>query len=318
MAKLKRKIIDYWHGNRDIVIRAEELIEAFNDESDRCQKTREWYVHRIMKYVEFVRDENLQLKSSEPATVRRFLSSLKKNDYSWSTRSGSHIALKSFFRWLVQRDYIEKNPFDIEAIKFPKKPRKIKEVVSLVSVQAVIDAMREDDSAMARRDLALLLIMLDGGLRRMEAANLDIKNVDLESGRVAVLIAKGGNQRWSMVEHPTKKAIRSWLSVHPNPNRDEPLFITFKRGYHRLSERRVNGILTRWSEVAKLSKPIRPHDMRRLFATHFSQSGGGSRILQEIMGHENLETTEGYIINNEHEIKRQHRQFSPINALKLD
>jgi site-specific recombinase XerC len=178
--------------------------------------------------------------------------------------------------------------------------------------------MIETENIHASRDLALLLLMLDGGLRREEVISLDHKNVDLFTGRIAVLAAKGDNQRWAYIESPTIAAIVDWLAHHPGGG-SGPLFVALfgKNRGQRLNPRTVNRALREWSGRAGLREHLRPHDLRRLFATYFDQSGGGTRILQNILGHESLTTTERYIIHQDDEIRRQHRRHSPVNRLNF-
>ncbi len=302
----------------------DKLIEAFNAEGiDRVEETRIWYANRLRRYLKFLHDESTELSVSGPSEVLRFLAQLRAENASWSTRNGSHTAIQVFYRWAVSRGYAECNPFEVEEIKRPRKPRKIHVPVSLASVQATLKLIQADIQAgktQAYRDYALILLLIDAGLRRVEAVKLDIRNIDLVTGSVAVLIAKAENQRWAYIETLTIKAIENWLSVHPKRHEKKgPLFIALrgKNKYKRLEEKSVNYLLRSWSDRAGLMRHLRPHDLRRLFATVFAQSGGGMNVLQELLGHQNLETTEGYIITSEDEIRRQHRKYTPLNLLNL-
>lgn len=298
-----------------------QLIDKFNAEGfDRTQITREWYSARLKRYLEFLHDNNIKLNQSGPAQVKQFLASLHEQGFSWSTRNGSRTALSVFYRWAVNRGYTKINPFEVETIKRPRKPRRIKESLELGAVQLVLDTIRNTDNLQAKRDYALILLMIDTGIRRMEAVGLNIGNVNLERSSISILIAKGDNQRGGYISQATKHALEQWLAIHPRNKANFPLFISLRGPtmLKRLSERTVNTIFTAWSNEAGLTKPVKPHDLRRLFATIFASSGGGMNILQDLLGHENMETTMGYIITGEHEKQRQHTRHSPINFLNLD
>jgi len=296
----------------------DHLIDSFNAEGiDRVERTRDWYATRIRGYLEFLAGEGTAIHLAGAADIKRFLATLRKQNASWSTRNGTHTALRVFYRWLVDRGYVEVNPFEVEQIERPRKPRKIRILPPMAAVPNVINVMDEDDSARAQRDMAMLLVLLDAGLRREEVTQLDIRNVNLATGRIAVLIAKGENQRFGYIEQPTIQIVTRWLDVHPRPEPKHPLFVALEgpTKHKRINPRTVNRILKSWSDKAGLVDHLRPHDLRRLFGTIFSQTGGGSKVLQDLMGHANLETTEGYIINTEGECRRQHKRHSPVNLL---
>ena len=299
----------------------EQLIENFNAEGyDRTQITRDWYSARLKRYLEFLHNNCVKLEQSGPAHVKQFLACLHQQGFSWSTRNGSRTALLVFYRWAVNRGYTEINPFEVETIKRPRKPRRIKDTLELGTVQLVLDTIRNHDNIQAKRDYALILLMIDTGIRRMEAVGLNIGNINLERSAISILIAKGDNQRGGYINHATKLALEQWLATHPHKKPNYPLFISLRGPtmLKRLSERTVNTIFTAWSNEAGLVKPVKPHDLRRLFATIFASSGGGMNILQDLLGHENMETTMGYIITGEQEKQRQHTRHSPLNFLNLD
>lgn len=299
----------------------DKLIDQFNAEGvNRGERTRQWYAARLKQYFTFLELEQTVLHQATAATVKRFFASMRQDGYSWSTRNGCHTALNIFYDWLVLRGHIQKNPFRVETIVRPKKPKRIKPQLSLSSVQVVLDVLGQSDTREAKRDAALILIMVDAGIRRMESVHLNVSNVNLETGRVDVLIAKNDDQRWSLVRPVTRNALKRWLQVHPHRMPRQPLFVSLKgkTANKRLSERRVNGIMTKWSNEAGLMQPLRPHDLRRLFITIFASNGGGMNIIQELVGHANIETTEGYIIPNEGETIIQHAQYAPGNFLNFD
>lgn len=295
-----------------------ELIEQFNAEgTDRGERTRQWYAARLKHYLDYLEIEQATLQTATAAHVKRFFADLRQQQFSWSTRNGCYTALSVFYEWLTLRGHVQENPFQAEVIKRPKQPKRIKPQLKLGSVQVVLDVLAQYETQEAKRDAALILLMVDGGVRRMEAVHLNISNVNLETGRVDVLVAKNDDQRWTLVRPITRNALKRWLQVHPRRAPRQPLFVSLKgaTANKRLSERRVNGIMSKWSNEAGLMQPLRPHDLRRLFVTVFSSNGGGINIIQELVGHANIETTEGYIIPNEAETIIQHSKHAPGNFL---
>jgi integrase/recombinase XerD len=231
----------------------------------------------------------------------------------------AHTALDVFYEWLVTRSHIQKNPFQIEEIKRPRKTTKIQELIELEVLQTLFDTLRRDDSVMARRDYALILLLFDTGLRRTEAASINISDVKFDRGNIIVRKAKRDNDRIVPFNEPLQKVLQNWLDVHPNKNSDN-LFVTLRGEFKGLSPRRVNGILVRWLRIAELKngEQVTPHGLRRAFATYFSDSGGDMFILKDILGHSKIETTKAYVINTGKRLKQQHQKYSPLKLLTLD
>lgn len=303
-----------------------DLIEQFNDEEgvNRSESTREWYGYILRPYLDWLKNDRTPLRTSKATHVKRYLSSLIQQGKAPATRSCAYIALKCFYRWLDETDRISENPFEVATIKRPRIPKKLKRIPTLAEVQMVLETMGAHTHPRALRDRALFLLLVDSGLRRMEAVALDVKHVDQKTGRVAVMTAKGGDQRFSYISQLTIDAIEQWYTHgHIAPAPDAPIFLKChrdepKQPIERIKERQVNNILRAWSKQAGLVDPIRPHGLRSLFATHFSNAGGGSRVLQGLLGHKDLQTTEGYIIASQTEARLQHARFSPVNKLSFD
>ncbi len=152
----------------NISVYHQQLLKAFSNEGhDRILITREWYEHRIKPYLQFLEIEGVSLVNSGPSEVKRYLTTLTDAKLSWSTRNGTHTALKN---WLIARGHVQQNPFAMETIKRPRKTKQVKNLVELETLQTLFDTIRADDSFMARRDYAIILLMFDTGMRRTEAS----------------------------------------------------------------------------------------------------------------------------------------------------
>lgn len=300
----------------------QSLLDGFDAEGyDRVQITRRWYICRLKPYLKFLETEGIALTEAGPGEVKRYFTSLRDAGFAWSTRNGTHTALDVFYRWLVARGHVPQNPFEMETTKRPRKPERIRELVELEVLQTLFDTIRSNESMMARRDYALILLIFDTGLRRTEAASLNISGVNMKRRQISVRIAKNNNQRKVPCKEPVLQALQDWLAVHPNRAGDH-LFVALKgktKGY-QLSSGRVNGILERWIQKAGLQGPhhVTPHDLRRAFAIYFSDTGGDMFVLQDILGHKQIETTKEYVINTGRRIQMQHEEHSPLNLLKLE
>jgi site-specific recombinase XerD len=270
--------------------------------------------------LEFLESEGISVVNAGPAEIKRHLTKLLDAKYSWSTRNGTYTALQVFYELLKARGYVQENPFEVEKIKRPRKTEKVQYLIELEVLQALFDKIRADGSPTARRDYAIILLMFDTGLRRTEAVSLKISDVKIKERQITVRIAKNSNQRRVPFKEPFLQALQDWLAVHPNQD-SGLLFVALKgksKG-NQLSSRRVNGILESWIQKTGLQGPDRvtPHGLRRAFATYFSDTGGDMFALRDILGHKQIETTKGYIINTGKRLQRQHEKYSPVNLLNF-
>jgi site-specific recombinase XerD len=208
----------------------------------------------------------------------------------------------------------------MEPINRPRKIKQIPHLVELETLQALFDTLRAEETVMAHRDYALLLLMFDTGLRRAEAVSLWISDVNMKTGKIIVRKGKNSNQRKVPCKAPVLEVVQTWLDVHPNKE-GKQLFVAL-RGKNKnrgLSPGTVNGIVKHWINKAEVENPeqVTPHALRRAFATYFSDTGGDMFALRDILGHKSIETTRAYVINTAGRLQKQHEKHSPINLLSL-
>jgi site-specific recombinase XerD len=154
-----------------------------------------------------------------------------------------------------------------------------------------VDA-REKGYYFALRDYALLELLYSSGLRRSEAAGLNIGDLDLFSGFARVM-GKGSRERLVPVGDKALNALRAYLDTRPRPlAHGLPLFLNHNNG--RLSGAGIALILKKMAKRARFARPVNPHSVRHSFATHLLDRGCDLKSVQEMLGHKNLQTTEIY------------------------
>jgi integrase/recombinase XerD len=161
------------------------------------------------------------------------------------------------------------------------------------------------------KELAIVLLMVDSGLRRQEVINLDIKDVDIKSGLVVVRQGKGRKDRISAIGATTRRAILKYLPTLQNQDKNMPLFQTKDGG--RYTAAGFRSLFVRLSKKAGFN--VTPHALRRSFATLSLQSGLDIVSLQTLMGHSNIETTRRYIQWLDSDILEAHHLHSPVDNL---
>ena len=200
-------------------------------------------------------------------------------------------ALRSFFNFLVQEGDRKDNPMD--GIETPKLGRYLPEVLSVDEVSAILESVNLS-SAAGLRDRAILEVLYGCGLRVSEAVSLRISQVYLGEGFVRV-VGKGNKERLVPLGEVAADAIRAYLGVRPAPEQpayDDVLFLSLRGA--PLSRVSVFNLVKKQAMAAGIHKEISPHTFRHSFATHLVENGADLRVVQEMLGHESILTTEIY------------------------
>lgn len=225
--------------------------------------------------------------------VRSFISFLHE-DHKKSSLARKLAALRSFFRYFVKTGRLEENP--AELIFSSKLDKRVPVFFSVDEAFALMEGPNKS-TVLGLRDRAMLELLYSSGLRRSELTSLNRGDVDFASGLVRVT-GKGRKQRIVPVGEAAVKALKAYLQrVHEllpkgrGTDRDA-LFVNNRGG--RLTSRSVARILERYLVQCGIVKKAGPHALRHSFATHMLDAGADLRVVQELLGHENLSTTQRY------------------------
>ena len=230
----------------------------------------------------------------EPARVstQDILDYLAANDR-LSKRSQSRLlsSFRYFFDWLVMEGDRKDNP--CAPVDSPKLGRYLPEVLSVEEVTSIIDSV-DTSKWTGKRDRAVLEILYGCGLRVSEAVGLKISNVYLEEGFVRV-VGKGDKERIVPMGEMASEAVKEYLAARPepaSPQYDDILFLNrFGKAISRVA---LFSMVKRQAMAAGVNKEISPHTFRHSFATHLIENGADLRVVQEMLGHESILTTEIY------------------------
>ena len=210
-----------------------------------------------------------------------------------SERSQARVlsSLKSFFDWLVMDKVIKDNPCD--RVDAPKIGRYLPNVLSEEEVTSLIDSV-QPDTWQSVRDKAILEILYGCGLRVSEAVALQISCIFLKEGFIRV-IGKGNKERLVPLGDMAVDAVNAYLDVRPEPADSVSSDILFLNRFGRpLSRVSMFTMIKRQAVAAGIRKEISPHTFRHTFATHLLEHGADLRVVQEMLGHESISTTEIY------------------------
>lgn len=197
-------------------------------------------------------------------------------------------SLKSFYNFLIMEGIVEGNPCD--KVEGPKTGRYLPDVLSVDEVTALIESV-DCGSWMGLRDRAILEVLYGCGLRVSEAVNLRTIMIYPEDGFVRI-VGKGDKERLVPIGEPALDAIGAYLDSRPVELGSEYLFVNRNGG--PLSRVSMFNMIKRQAVLAGITKDISPHSLRHSFATHLVENGADLRMVQEMLGHESILTTEIY------------------------
>ena len=209
-----------------------------------------------------------------------------------SKRSQAHAlsALRCYFDYLILEGERKDNPCD--RVDAPKLGRYLPDVLSVDEVLAILDSVPLGSST-GIRDRAILEVLYGCGLRVSEACGLLISHIDAERSFVRV-VGKGDKERLVPIGQPALDALDAWFSIRPEPAPEYSDYAFLNRFGAPLSRVSVFNMVKKRALAAGIRKSISPHTFRHSFATHLVENGADLRIVQEMLGHESVLTTEIY------------------------
>ena len=264
-------------------------------------RTLAWYSFTLGKVLQWLADNGVSSPAEITARhIRAYLSDLAGRGLQDSTINNHARAIRTMLRFFQSEKYVaEPVVFQIPTIAEKRLP-----CLSEEEVKKLLDACREP------RDRALILLMVDTGLRRAELCALNWEDADISTGLVRVVRGKGGKARSVVVGVATRRALLAYRRLTAaEPTR--PLFQTKAGG--RLSFNGLRSLLLRTG--ARAGVQVSPHALRRTFATMSLRAGMNLLHLQGLLGHSTIEMTRRYVQMVDDDLIQAHREHGPIDAL---
>ena len=251
------------------------------------------------------------------ARIRAFMSALGEKGASRQTVARKVAALRSFYKFQQRRGRIEVNP--ARTVRTPKLDKKIPVFLTIDMMERLLTAP-ERGTFSGSRDLAMLELIYSAGLRSFELVGLNHEDIDMER-RLLRLRGKGRKERINPIGRYAAEALGNYLGLKAGnagqPDADEQaVFLNF-RG-KRLTTRSVRRMITHYAAMAGLPGEVSPHTLRHSFATHLLQRGADLRVVQELLGHENISTTQIYTHITSGEMRRIYDSSNPRAGRHLD
>ena len=230
----------------------------------------------------------------DPADVRAadIIDYLSARSGELSKRSQARLlsAFRSFFDWMILEGLLKENPCD--GVDSPKTARYLPEVLSVKEVDDIISSV-DTSTPMGLRDRAILEVLYGCGLRVSEAVNLKISNIYSKDGFLRI-VGKGDKERIVPLGEMASEALEAWFGARPEPCKGFEDYVFLNRFGRSLSRVAMFNMVKKQALAAGVAKDISPHTFRHSFATHLVENGADLRVVQEMLGHESILTTEIY------------------------
>jgi integrase/recombinase XerC len=265
------------------------------------------YARDVGTCIAFLEGEGLvRVGDVRPPNLRRFLFEESLTRPSASSQARAVAALKSFFAFLYDNELIDRDPARV--LRTPKKREALPDVLDRRELARLLDATERNDvwkrkhDGKRERDRLLLALFAYAGLRRSELLGLDWHDVDLDRRLLRVRKAKGGRQRLVPVHPALEPLFVDYLQIRAG-DPEPALFV----GVHgkRLSQTILTQTFLRYARAAGVTerKRVTPHTLRHVFASELLRSGANLRQIQELLGHEHLDSTQRYTRVTAHELR---------------
>jgi integrase/recombinase XerD len=321
-ANINRIIGDFSESVQDFFL---EMISA-----ERSPLTIANYAYDFSLFFRFLQEKGKNLENLDAITIKRFFRYIENGyertvyiqgaDGVWvsrkhfheNTRSGKQrkrASLRSLFRYLVTSQVLDKDPMQAyeDASLKTRSKQKVPVFLTMEEISRLLQAVqtfhnkKSTISWMKSRDIAILLLLLNTGMRVSELVNLDINSLQKEGTSLRIVImGKGGKERMLKLNDLVVSAINQYLAERPTHS--NALFLN--KNFTRLSRKGVSELITKYVREANLppkASAISPHKLRHTLATMLLANGENLRVVQEILGHSSIQTTQIYthVINSE-------------------
>jgi len=278
-----------------------------------AERTRRLYQYHLDKFLHHVEDTAIE-EAAQPAVVREFLANLRRQDgrtYSPHYVDQVYRTLNTFFEWCVREDAIDLNP--LRRVRRPRVPQTKSPRLTIEEVDRLLEAVKRGPNP--ARDLAMICLAVDSGLRRGEIIGLELDHVDLDGGVIRV-VGKGNKEREVPLDGFTCHSLRVYLALRPRSVETKKVFLTRKG--RPFTANGIQTLIYRLKERAGLPQ-LRWHLLRHTFANLWLSKNGNLRYLQEILGHSDIKTTASIYTNPElDELKAAHDDAAPLAHRQVD
>jgi integrase/recombinase XerD len=257
----------------------------------------------------WLQKRDLPLRDVGTEELAAFLSQRKKDGLNAASLRIATVHLKVFFRWIAAKGGLAMDP--AEPLLAPRPDQTLPETLHAAEVAQLLESI-DPSAQLGRRDRAILELFYASGLRLSELCQLRLETIDLEAGFLRVT-GKGNKTRVTRFGGKARECIEDYLT------NERPGLVTRRTSSHvflsvrggPLSPDRVRQIVKNRAKMAGIAQNMYPHLLRHSFATHLLEGGADLRVIQELLGHADISTTQIYTHVDRQRLKSLHKRFHP-------
>ena len=268
------------------------------------------YTHDLLDFFGYLKSREVtSLNEVNKQILRGYLSQLVKGGFAKVSISRKLSAIRSFYRYLLREKLVVTSP--VAQTSSPKLDRRLPDFLTPEEMVRLLEAA-DLATPQGLRDRALIELLYASGLRVSELVSLDLDQVNLDTGESRVW-GKGAKERVVLMGKPAAGALSAYLSQgRPRllTRKNQALFVNRDGG--RLTERSIQRILTKYARIAGIKKRVHPHMLRHTFATHLLDGGADLRVVQELLGHASLVSTQIYTHVTKSQAKKVYLSAHPL------
>ncbi len=278
-----------------------DFLEYLEIELNYSENTIKSYQNELVKYMEYITNNHLNYLTINKEEVRSYLKYLDQLKYKNRTIATNISSIRSFYRYLVSKEKLEKNVF--ASIKNPKLEKKLPNYLSEIDMETIFDFPNIEGykkTIYTTRDLLILELLYDTGCRVDELVHIKLEDINFQEKSIRVL-GKGSKERMVYYGEYSKDALNEYLKERDiilGNKTSSYLFVSKESG--SLTTRRIAQIIDDIMKRVAIKNNVTPHTLRHTFATHLLNHGADLRSVQTLLGHSSLSTTQIYThVSNE-------------------
>jgi integrase/recombinase XerD len=269
------------------------------------------YLVDMVNFASFLNNNKIAITSVDHEVIREYLKYLKSKNLSKRSIAHAITVLKSFYLFLVKKNYIKENPMLV--IDYPKLDKELPNHLTYEEVNKILSIIDLNNPSDSRNHL-LFNTLFDTGLRISEALNLTINDINL-NGMSLIVMGKGSKSRVVLISEQLKKEISLYMAetrpILLNDKRSNYLFLNLKGG--RMSRTQAFLKLKEYALKANINKPISPHTLRHSFATALLDNNADLRTIQTLLGHADINTTQIYTHVSKKGLQKAYQSYHPFS-----
>jgi integrase/recombinase XerC len=269
-----------------------EFLDYLRYERNASAHTIAGYRSDLRQFIAYVEERGSSLRKVDNVQIRGFMAQLHERKLKKSSSARKLAAIRSFFRFGVKKKWIAENP-----AKMVATPKQDQHVPSFLSEQEMAGFLEIPDSGrpLDLRDRAILELLYASGIRVSELVGINLENASLRERLIRVR-GKGKKERLVPFGRVAGGSLEAYLRVRPELAQDRVGETAFFLNYQgrRITSRSVERIVDKYIRLTAIKRRISPHSLRHSFASHLLGRGADLRVIQELLGHESLATTQKY------------------------